>query len=152
MRLALFEPDIPPNAGTMLRMAACLNVPVDVIEPCGFPFTDKNFKRAGMDYLDFAQVKRHINFAAFDEWRRAENHRLVLVETTGTMRHVDFRYQPNDILMVGRETAGTPAEVEVVCDAVVRIPMRPGVRSLNVAIAAAVALAEALRQTEGFPA
>lgn len=151
MRLALFEPEIPPNTGTMLRLCACLGVPVDVIEPCGFPFSDRALRRAGMDYMDFVELRRHIDFAAFDAWRRAEGHRLVLVETTGTMRHVDFGFAPRDILMLGRETSGTPPEVEAACDAVVRIPMMPGARSLNVATAAAMALSEALRQTEGFP-
>ncbi|MGK2284880.1 tRNA (cytidine(34)-2'-O)-methyltransferase [Pedomonas sp. V897] len=150
MRLALFEPEIPPNTGTMLRLGACLGVPVDIIEPCGFPFSDRSFKRAGLDYVDFAEVKRHIEFAAFNAWRQAEGYRLVLVETTGTLRHIDFAYSPKDIIMLGRETSGTPPEVEAACDAVVRIPMKPGLRSLNVATAAAIVLSEALRQTGGF--
>ena len=151
MRLALFEPEIPPNTGTMLRLCACLGVPVDIIEPCGFPFSDRALKRAGMDYMDIVQLKRHIEFAAFNAWRQTEGHRLVLVETTGTLRHIDFAFSPKDIVMLGRETSGTPPEVEAVCDAVVRIPMMPGVRSLNVATAAAIVLSEALRQTGGFP-
>lgn len=150
MRLALFEPEIPPNTGTLLRLGACLGVPVDIIEPCGFPFSDRSFRRAGLDYVEFAQVKRHLEFSAFDAWRKAEGHRLVLVETSGTLRHIDFAFSPNDIIMVGRETSGTPPEVETACDAVVRIPMRPGLRSLNVAIAASIVLSEALRQTGGF--
>lgn len=157
MRLALFEPEIPPNTGTILRLCACMGVPVDIIEPCGFPFSDRALKRAGMDYMDQVDIRRHIDFARFNEWRKSGDEaagprRLVLVETTGTLRHIDFAFSPKDILMLGRETSGTPPEVEAACDAVVRIPMMPTARSLNVAIAAAIALTEALRQTEGFPA
>lgn len=157
MRLALFEPEIPPNTGTILRLCACMGVPVDIIEPCGFPFSDRALKRAGMDYMEKVEIKRHIDFSAFDSWRKGESdgngpRRLVLVETTGTLRHIDFAFSPKDILMLGRETSGTPPEVEAACDAVVRIPMMPTARSLNVAIAAAIALSEALRQTEGYPA
>lgn len=151
MRLALFEPEIPPNTGTMLRLCACLGVPVDIVEPCGFPFSDRALRRAGMDYMDFVDLRRHIDFAAFNAWRREAGHRLVLVETTGTLRHIDFGFVPKDILMLGRETSGTPPEVEAACDAVVRIPMLPSARSLNVATAAAMVLSEALRQTGGFP-
>ncbi|MCH8684677.1 tRNA (cytidine(34)-2'-O)-methyltransferase [Pedomonas mirosovicensis] len=151
MRLALFEPEIPPNTGTMLRLCACLGVPVDIVEPCGFPFSDRALRRAGMDYMDFVDLRRHIDFAAFNAWRREAGHRLVLVETTGTLRHIDFGFAPKDILMLGRETSGTPPEVEAACDAVVRIPMLPSARSLNVATAAAMVLSEALRQTGGFP-
>ena len=157
MRLALFEPEIPPNTGTILRLCACMGVPVDIIEPCGFPFSDRALKRAGMDYMDQVEIRRHIDFAAFNDWRTGESdgsgpRRLVLVETTGTLRHIDFAFSPKDILMLGRETSGTPPEVEAACDAVVRIPMMPAARSLNVAVAAAIALSEALRQTEGYPA
>jgi len=151
MRLALFEPEIPPNTGTMLRLCACLGVPVDIVEPCGFPFSDRALRRAGMDYMDFVDLRRHIDFAAFNAWRREAGHRLVLVETTGTLRHIDFGFVPKDILMLGRETSGTPPEVEAACDAVVRIPMLTSARSLNVATAAAMVLSEALRQTGGFP-
>lgn len=161
MRLALFEPEIPPNTGTILRLCACMGVPVDVIEPCGFPFSDRALKRAGMDYMDQVEIRRHMDFAAFNNWRKGESagddsgegpRRLVLVETTGTLRHIDFAFSPKDILMLGRETSGTPPEVEAACDAVVRIPMMPTARSLNVAVAAAIALSEALRQTKGYPA
>src|SRR5690606_41952277 len=116
---------------------------------------------AGMDYMDQVEIKRHMDFATFNRWRQGQSdgcesdmgpRRLVLVETTGTLRHIDFAFSPKDILMLGRETSGTPPEVEAACDAVVRIPMMPAARSLNVAIAAAIALSEALRQTEGFPA
>lgn len=151
MRLALFQPDIAPNVGTMLRTAACWGVGVDVIEPCGFPFSDRGLRRAGMDYLDQADIRRHIDFDSFDTARRLAGNRLVLVETTGTVAYHRFRYRPDDILMVGRESAGTPPEVESRCDAVVRIPMRAGLRSLNVAIAASIVVAEALRQTGGYP-
>lgn len=156
MRVALFEPEIPPNTGTILRLCACMGVPVDIIEPCGFPFSDRALKRAGMDYMDQVDIRRHIDFTAFNSWRKSDSEegprRLVLVETTGTLRHIDFAFSPKDILMLGRETSGTPPEVEAACDAVVRIPMMPAARSLNVAIAAAIALSEALRQTEGYPA
>lgn len=151
MRLALFQPDIAPNVGTMLRTAACWGVGVDVIEPCGFPFSDRGLRRAGMDYLDRVAIRRHIDFDHFDTDRRATGQRLVLVETTGAVAHHAFLYRPDDIVMVGRETAGTPPEVEARCDAVVRIPMRAGLRSLNVAIAASIVVAEALRQTGGYP-
>jgi tRNA (cytidine/uridine-2'-O-)-methyltransferase len=150
MRLALFQPDIAPNVGTLLRLGACLAVPVDIIEPCGFPASDKSLKRAAMDYADIVDVKRHRDWPAFNHWRQVAGQRLILVETSGACAHTDFAFAPTDILMLGRESAGTPADVEAACDAVIRIPMRPGVRSLNVAIAAAIALGEALRQTGGY--
>lgn len=151
MRLALFEPDIPPNTGTILRMAACFGVAVDIIEPCGFPFSERSFKRAGMDYLEYANLTRHIDFAAFNQVRKSQGQRLILVETTGTIPYTDFAFQACDILMLGRETQGTPADVEAQVDAVIKIPMQPGVRSLNVALAGAIVLGEALRQTGGYP-
>lgn len=150
MRLALYEPDIAQNAGTMLRMAACFGVAVDLIEPAGFVLTDKGLRRAGMDYLDRARLTRHESFAAFDAWRRDGGHRLVLLTTKATAAHTAMAYNANDILMVGRESAGVPDRVHGVADAQVRIPMLAGMRSLNVAISAAIVLGEALRQTDGF--
>jgi tRNA (cytidine/uridine-2'-O-)-methyltransferase len=148
MRLALFEPDIPQNAGALLRLGACLGVGVDIVEPCGFLLEDKRLRRAGMDYLGAADWRRHRSWAAF---RAAVPGRLVLLTTAGEAALHDYRFHADDTLLVGRETAGVPAEVAAACAARLRIPMRPGMRSLNVALAAAIAVAEALRQTKGFP-
>jgi tRNA (cytidine/uridine-2'-O-)-methyltransferase len=150
MRLALYQPDIPQNAGTMMRLAACLGVPLDVIEPAGFDVSDRNLRRAGMDYLDHLAIRRHVSFALFDEWRREAGHRLVLATTQGAQPYTAFAYQPDDILMMGRESAGVPDSVHAIADARVVVPMRPGLRSLNVAVAAAMMLGEGLRQTDGF--
>jgi len=150
IRLALFQPDIPQNAGTMLRMAACLGVGVDIIEPAGFPVSDRHFRRAGMDYLDHVAISRHVSWAAFDAARRAEGARLTLLTTKGAVAHHDFAYRPGDILMVGRESAGAPEEVHAAADARLVVPMQGGLRSLNVAICAAIVLCEALRQLDGF--
>jgi tRNA (cytidine/uridine-2'-O-)-methyltransferase len=150
-RLALYQPDIPQNAGTMLRMAACFGVPVDIVEPAGFPVTDKHFRRAGMDYLDLCDITRHVSWSAFDATRRATGRRLVLLTTKGGVAHTDFAFSKRDTLMVGRESAGAPDDVHVAADARIVIPMRAELRSLNVAVAAAIVLAEALRQTGGFP-
>ncbi len=152
MRLALYEPDIAQNAGTMLRMAACLGIAVDFIEPAGFQLTDKGLRRAGLDYLPAALVLRHESFAAFDDWRRDQGLRLVLLTTKAVATHVETHYSNADILMVGRESAGVPDRVHAAADAEVRIPMLPGMRSLNVALAAAMVVGEALRQTGGFAA
>jgi tRNA (cytidine/uridine-2'-O-)-methyltransferase len=150
-RLALYQPDIPQNAGTMLRMAACLGVAVDIIEPAGFPTSDKHFRRAGMDYLDLCDITRHVSWSAFDAARRAEGRRLVLLTTKGAVAHTDFAFAPGDTLMVGRESAGVPDAVHAAADARVVVPMRPELRSLNVAVAAAIVLGEALRQVGAFP-
>lgn len=146
MRLALFQPDIPTNSGTMLRMAACLGVAADIIEPCGFPVSDKSLRRALMDYARHLDLKLHGDWESFDADRKTTGRRLVLIETGAAVPYTDFAYAITDTLMVGRETAGTPPHVIGGCDAVVHIPMRPGLRSLNVAIAAAMVLGEALRQ------
>jgi tRNA (cytidine/uridine-2'-O-)-methyltransferase len=151
MRLALYQPDIPQNAGTMMRMAACLGVAVDLIEPAGFDVSDRNLRRAGLDYLDQLDLVRHVSFAAFDAARRQVAARLVLATTRAASSYVDFGFQPGDILMVGRESAGVPDTVHDAADARIVVPMRPGLRSLNVAVSAAMILGEALRQT-GFPA
>lgn len=145
--LALFQPDIPQNAGTMLRACACLGVGAAIVEPAGFPVSDRHFRRAGMDYLDHVDIARHVSFAAFEDWRRAAGRRLVLLTTQGATPYTDFAYQPDDILMVGRESAGAPADVHAAADARIVVPIRPELRSLNVAVAAAMVLGEALRQT-----
>ena len=149
MRLALFQPDQAGNVGTILRLAACLGVPVDIIEPCGFPWSDKALKRAGMDYAEIAQVTRHADWNAFAPARG--NQRLVLMTTQGATPLHAARFERGDILLMGSESAGVPAEIHSAADLRVRIPQAPGTRSLNIAVAAGIALAEALRQTEGWP-
>ncbi len=149
MRLALYQPDIPQNAGTILRLAACWGIAVDVIGPAGFDMRDKALRRAGLDYLDAAEICRHISFAAFQAARGPG--RLVLLTTRGESRHCDYRFASTDTLLLGRESAGVPDEVHRLADARVAIPLRAGLRSLNIAVAAAIVLGEALRQTEGFP-
>lgn len=147
MRLALFEPDIPQNAGTMIRLGACLGVPVDIIEPCGFLLDDRRLRRAGMDYLARAQITRHDSWAAY---ARAHTGRLVLLTTGGDTGYLDFAFAPGDTILVGRESAGVPRAVHAAADARLVVPMGAGARSLNVAVAAAMVLGEALRQT-GWP-
>ena len=150
LRLALYQPDIPQNAGTMLRMAACLGVSADIIEPAGFPVSDRHFRRSGMDYLDQLEIRRHISWSTFDADRRAEGRRLVLLTTRAAIPHTAFSFQATDILMVGRESAGVPDQVHEAADGRVVIPMRPEARSLNVAVSAAIVVAEALRQLGHF--
>ena len=151
MRLALYQPDIPQNAGTLMRLGACLGVAVDVIEPAGFLMGDRAFRRAGLDYLEHAAVTRHDPFESFEAWRRGEGLRLLLLSRNGDTDYWDFAFGPADVLLVGRESAGAPPAVHRAADARLRIPVRPGLRSLNVAVAAAMVLGEALRQTRGFP-
>jgi tRNA (cytidine/uridine-2'-O-)-methyltransferase len=151
MRLALYQPDIPQNAGTLLRLAACLGIAVDIIEPAGFPVTDRAFRRAGLDYLDHVAIERHVSFAAFDSNRLSAGRRLVLLSARGATRHLDVVFEDRDVLMLGRESAGVPAQVHDAVDLRVAVPMRPEFRSLNVAVAGAIVLGEALRQTDGFP-
>ena len=146
MRLALFQPDIAQNTGTILRLAACFDWSVDIIEPCGFVFSDTKFRRAGMDYIDHVKIQRHINWNNFKDWVRDQNHRLVLVETDGAISYTQFHFQANDILVFGRESAGTPKEIYTEVDASVYIPLQPKMRSLNVALAAAITVGEAMRQ------
>jgi tRNA (cytidine/uridine-2'-O-)-methyltransferase len=146
LTLALYQPDIPQNAGTMLRACACLGVGAAIIEPAGFPVSDRHFRRSGMDYLDHVAIERHMSFTTFQDWRRAAGRRLVLLTTAGATRYTDFTFQPGDVLMVGRESAGVPSDVHDAADARIVIPIRAGLRSLNVAVAAAMALGEALRQ------
>ena len=149
MRLALYQPDIPQNTGTILRLAACLGVPVDVIGPAGFDMTDRSLRRAGLDYLEHVEIVRHESFAAF--WG-ARSGRVILLSSHAAVPHCDFAFEAADTLLLGRESAGVPGAVRDLADAGVRIPMRPGLRSLNIAVAAALVLGEALRQTAGFPA
>ena len=151
MRLALYQPDIPQNAGSLMRLGACLGVGIDVIEPCGFLLTDRNFRRAGMDYLKSADIRRHASWGRFREGHSANGGRLVLLTTRGAMAYADFAFQASDTLLVGRESAGVPDEVHDAADARLVIPLQPGLRSLNVAQAAAMVLGEALRQTGLFP-
>jgi tRNA (cytidine/uridine-2'-O-)-methyltransferase len=147
VRIALFEPDIPQNTGTILRLCACLGVQAHLIEPAGFPITDRAFRRAGMDYLDRVEIIRHESFAAFEQWRRAEAMRLVLFTTRAAAPYLDHAFGPRDILLFGRESAGVPEPVHEAADARLTIPMRPGLRSINVAMAVAMATGEAIRQT-----
>ncbi|MDK9694988.1 MAG: tRNA (cytidine(34)-2'-O)-methyltransferase [Siculibacillus sp.] len=151
LRLVLFQPDIPQNAGTLLRTAACLGLAVDLIEPAGFAVTDRNLRRAGMDYLDAAVLTRHASWTTFEDARRAAGRRLVLLTTRATTPYLDFTFRDGDAVMVGRESAGVPEEVHRSADARLVVPMRPGLRSLNVAVAATMVLGEALRQIRGFP-
>jgi tRNA (cytidine/uridine-2'-O-)-methyltransferase len=150
MRLALFEPDIPQNAGTLIRLGACLGVAVDIIEPCGFVLSDRRLRRAGLDYLALAHVSRHDSWSAF-EADRPQEARLVLLTTQGTLPYHRFAFAPSDIILVGRESAGVPEAVHRAATARLVVPMRPGLRSLNVALAAAMVLGEALRQTALLP-
>jgi len=147
VRLALFQPDIAPNLGAAIRLTACLGVGLDVIDPCGFPLSDKTLKRASLDYGDKCDWRRHDSFAAFAAATKLRNSRIVLIETEGSAHLTDFVFEPSDILMLGRETEGTPADVIAACHACVRIPMAHGPRSLNVVTAGAIALTEAMRQT-----
>lgn len=154
MRLALYQPDIAQNTGTILRLCACLGVPVDVIGPTGFDMSDRSLKRAALDYLEHVDLKRHTSFSEFLEARDltgAEAGRLVLLTAHAETPHCRFAFKPNDTLMLGRESAGVPEAAHKRADARITIPMRPGLRSLNVAVTAAIALGEALRQTGGFP-
>lgn len=147
MHLALYEPDIPQNTGTILRLCACLGVTAHLIEPAGFPISDRHFRRSGMDYLDQVIIERHASFAAFDEWRKSRDLRLILFTTRGAAPYLDHAFTPGDVLMFGRESAGVPDPVHAAADARLLIPMQPGLRSINVAMASAMALGEALRQT-----
>lgn len=147
MRLALFEPDIPQNTGTLLRLAACFGLPVDIIEPCGFVFNDQKMRRAGMDYLDMVDCSRHDSWEKFYARRRG---RIVLLTTKGSEPYHKFAFRNDDILLLGRESAGVPDYVHHAADARLRIPMRPEARSINVAVSGAIVLGEALRQTNVF--
>ncbi|AXS41464.1 tRNA (cytidine(34)-2'-O)-methyltransferase [Breoghania sp. L-A4] len=149
--IALYQPDIPQNTGTILRMAACLGITVHLIEPAGFALSDRNLKRAGMDYIDRAALVRHVDWAAFEAWRRDAGRRLVLLTTKATQAYAGFGFETSDILLLGRESAGVPQEVHDAADARLTIPMIKGTRSLNIALSAAMVTGEALRQTGSFP-
>ncbi len=154
MRLALFQPDIPQNTGTLLRLGACLNLPLDIIEPCGFIFNEKAMKRAGMDYLDIAEYKRHNSWQDFLDYRKQNPEkygRIVLLSTHASKPYTTFKFQPNDIILMGRESAGVPEIVHNTADSRLLIPMVPQTRSINMAISAAMVIGEALRQTDLFP-
>lgn len=151
LRIALYQPDIAGNTGTILRMAACLGLAVDLIEPAGFDISDRALKRAGMDYLEMAALTRHIDFDRFEDWRRSEGRRLVLLSTKAAMPYTGFRFGPGDIVMLGRESAGVPDHVHDLADQRLIIPMPGGGRSLNVALSAAMVAGEALRQIGHAP-
>ena len=150
MRIALYEPDIPQNTGTILRLCACLGVEAHIIEPSGFPVTDRAFRRAGMDYIDNVSIARHGSFAAFDEWRRRERLQLVLLTTAAERSYLDHTFTVDQVLLFGRESAGVPATVHERADVRLRIPMQSGMRSLNIAVAVAMVTGEALRQAQDF--
>ena len=148
MRIALFEPDIPQNLGAFIRLSAGLAVPLEIIEPCGFPLDDKRIRRAAMDYYDLAKITRHASWAAFSRDRAPG--RLVLLTTKGAPTFPDVVFEPSDTLLLGRESAGAPEEVHAAAGLRLRVPLQKGARSLNVALAASMVLSEALRQTSGF--
>jgi tRNA (cytidine/uridine-2'-O-)-methyltransferase len=151
MHVALYQPDIPQNAGTVLRLCACLGIEAHIIGPAGFAASDRAFRRAGMDYIDAVTLVRHRAWEAFEAWRRNRGHRLILFTTSASVSYLDCRYRADDVLLFGRESAGVPDAVHGAADVRLRIPMRTGLRSLNVAVAAAMAAGEALRQTGGWP-
>ena len=147
MRVVLFQPDIPQNTGTILRLCACLAVEAHIIEPAGFPTSDRHFRRSGMDYLDQVTIVRHDSWTAFEAWRAESGGRLLLFSTKAATPYLDHIYRDNDILLFGRESAGVPDHVVEAADERLVIPIAPGMRSLNVAVTVAMALGEALRQT-----
>jgi tRNA (cytidine/uridine-2'-O-)-methyltransferase len=148
MRLCLYQPDIPQNAGTLMRTGACLGVPVDLIGPAGFDLSDRSFRRAGLDYLQHVEITRHDSFEAFQRVRPQAS-RLILLTSKASTNYLDFEFCPADMLMLGRESAGVPDSVHAIVDGRVGIEMRHGLRSLNVAVAGAMVLGEALRQVRG---
>jgi len=152
MQIALYEPDIAQNTGTILRLAACFGIAAHIIEPAGFPVSDRAFRRAGMDYLDQVTITRHVSFAAFEDWRRTADLKLVLLTTRAATSYLDHQFTGRDVLMFGRESAGVPEAVHDTADARLTIPMRAGLRSLNVAMACAMVVGEALRQEREAPA
>jgi len=151
MRIALFQPDIAQNTGTILRLCACLGVEAHIIEPAGFPATDRAFRRAGMDYLDRVSLMRHDSWEVFKAWRLRARARLLVFTTRADQSYLGYRFRPEDILLFGRESSGVPEQVHAAADARLVVPIRKGLRSLNVAMTCALAVGEALRQTNGFP-
>ena len=155
MRLALFQPDIPQNTGTLLRLGACLDIELDIIEPCGFIFSERTLKRAGLDYLDMVRYRRHHSWEHFLQYRAEhpeEYGRIVLLTTHASEPYYNFEFRPNDIILMGRESAGVPEEVHQTADARLLIPMNHNARSINVAVSAVMVVGECLRQVNGFPA
>lgn len=144
--IALYQPDIPQNTGTLLRLAACMDVTVHLIEPAGFPLSDHSLKRAGMDYIERAKLQRHMDWASFRQWQTSENKRLILMTTKASAPYTQFNFQENDLILMGRESSGVPDEVHAAADARLLIPMKNGMRSLNMAVSTGMVLGEALRQ------
>jgi tRNA (cytidine/uridine-2'-O-)-methyltransferase len=151
MRIALYQPDIAGNVGTIIRMAACFGVPCDIIHPCGFAFSERGLKRAGMDYLTQAMISEHDSWSAFENIAAATSRRIVLLSSKASVALPDAAFEPGDIILMGSESAGVPASIHERADLRIHIPMQSGFRSLNVAVAAGIALAEGLRQTGQFP-
>ncbi|UTW56930.1 tRNA (cytidine(34)-2'-O)-methyltransferase [Kordiimonas sp. SCSIO 12610] len=147
MDVALYQPDQPQNAGTILRTGACLNIPVHIIEPCGFPFSVKAFRRSAMDYADLATIHHHADYSSFEASSKRGNRRIILLTTKADCDYLDFKFQADDILLVGSESSGVPDHVHAGADARITIPMRPEARSLNVAMSLAMVVGEAIRQT-----
>ncbi len=148
--LALYQPDIANNAGTLIRLGACLGFTVHVIHPAGFPISPKTLARAGLDYVDHAAIREHASFEQFERWRAEAGRRLVLLTTRASASAYEAEFRTGDVVMVGRESAGVPEAVAETADLRLRIPMRPGMRSINVAISAAMVMGEAMRQVDGF--
>jgi tRNA (cytidine/uridine-2'-O-)-methyltransferase len=151
MRIALYQPEIAGNVGTILRTSACFGVTCDIIHPCGFPFSKASLKRAGMDYLDRAEIDEHADWAAFEAASVAAGRRIILLSSKASIRLPEAKFEPSDIILMGQESAGIPDAIHARADMRVHIPMREGFRSLNVAVAAGIALAEGLRQTGQLP-
>lgn len=149
--LALYHPEIPQNTGTLMRLAACLNLPIHIIEPCGFVWNDQKLKRAGMDYLDKIILNRHEEWASFTQWAQQQGRRIVLIDTQGKESFLEFKFYTSDILLLGQESCGVPPEVFSQTSTSIYIPMVAGVRSLNIAVAGAMVVTECLRQIKGFP-
>ncbi|KZK86825.1 tRNA (cytidine(34)-2'-O)-methyltransferase [Pseudovibrio sp. W64] len=148
--IALYQPDIPQNTGTLLRLAACMDVTVHLIEPAGFPLSDHALKRAGMDYIERAKLQRHMDWESFREWQIAEKRRLILMTTKGSRPYTQFAFKKDDLILMGRESSGVPEDIHQVADARLLIPMKNGMRSLNMAVSTGMVLGEALRQTDCF--
>ncbi len=149
--LALYQPDIPGNTGSLMRLAACTGTVINIIGPAGFRMDDTALRRAGMDYLEIAATRRHSGWEAFENWRRSTGRRLILMTTTASSAYAEFRFEPDDLILLGRESGGVPAQVHAAADARLLVPMAKGARSLNMALSGAIVLAEALRQTGMFP-
>ena len=150
MRIALFQPDIPQNTGNILRLGACLNIHIDIIEPTGYVFNDKRFKRASMDYIDHVKYKRHLDWESFHHWSKKEKYRLILLTTKTNKKYIDYSYRNNDILLFGQESAGVPKSIHNIVDERLTIPMTNGLRSINLSSAVSLVIGEACRQLQLF--